>query len=228
MNISSRTFFSAALPLLMVTIFVGCATPDPAALERKRVLKEKRSQVMAISIQEEVDIVSVPVVRTPGKAWGRAVGGLIGVAIASLESTTNEGYYVKFLKDNNIDLKAIVRDSIKRTLAEQRPDLQLVDDPAAPSLKINIQQYGVVSNSKMSVSDVRPLLKVRLKLTADGLVLWAGGSVSRKEEGESNNVMSYDEFMKNPDKLKQSYIAIADQVAQALLVGINKTIPKKM
>lgn len=175
-----------------------------------------------VRISGQVELVEAPIVLTPGKAWGAAVGGLVGAAIASGETNAPD-YYAKFLKDNNIDVKTIVFDSTKNHLIESRPDLKITDDKNAPEMRISIVRYGVVASSAFSGS-VQPFLNVKLELVSNGSVIWAARVQNRKDAVFE---MPYDDFLKNPESLQNNYKLVADQVLNKLMQHLNVQMPPK-
>ena len=153
--------------LLLFIWLAGCA-PAP-----QRMADTDRKSIQSVSINEAVVMPPVPFYLGPGGAFGLMFGA-IGALATESGRADGRAALVEFAKKNGISIERIVLEEFTLALrASGKVGVVGNGTPGAPSIQINIRQYGLSIPNGFS-SNLVPILFVVGSMTdSTGKTVWS-------------------------------------------------------
>ncbi|HKC43995.1 MAG TPA: hypothetical protein VKC64_09200 [Burkholderiales bacterium] len=205
----------ALLPLLFA---LGCATTQSTSDAQPK----RFDGIRSVMVAKNVAIPERPEVFGKTVATGALIGGGLGAAAAQ-SNAPESAEFKKFLADNRIDVKEIVRQEFMANLGATRAFPAVVAEGADAYFDLTIQQYGLGPTFSMSPIDkpLRPTLRVVAKLsTPDGKVLWENTEFITALNGETE-AHKIDAYYANPRLTEEQFRKVARVVVKELLKNLG-------
>lgn len=179
-----------------------------------------------------------PIVQLPpeilytGPAEGVAMmvaGPLLGQQVASSMGTSAKAQLAAEMQANHIDVGDIVASEFaKQASAGTSINFVVGSAPADAQVDLVVNVYGVAHAHTLG-SSLYPIVNLSVTMkAADGSVIWQATHVASAQNFENNEGHTLEEFLKNPELLRQSFVNGSDIVARAMvqdLVSVPKSRP---
>ena len=171
--------------------------------------------IKQIAIDPEVSQPEIPLIQSPGHFKAFLVGGGIGVAI---DQQTAGKAFREYMTRNNIDLPAIVRESFKRVLEEQK--LLAGSADAGARLKLAINNWGFGAAGFFAGDQRRPLMNVTASLVSGGSVVWTKTDYITNLN-KATDAYTYDQLGQNPQMTVKSLEQVSLLLAREILSDLK-------
>lgn len=202
--------------VFIVSLLSGCAMVD--------LNDETKNSIRTYNINEEVTMVGAAYYNGPEGALA-GLGGLVGLASA-LEGdearATNSDLIDALIKENNIDIKAMVLQNFKEKIAKH-PDFGIktmvsADEDADVTFNLSVNRYGIGLSAPLS-NEFRPVVLVFSELNSkSGEKIWANFSHISEFNSDTAKV-PYEEYFKSPELFRDG---MQDVIARSIeeLIGL--------
>lgn len=209
---SSMTHARFAIVLSLLCLAFGCATTQPMSDAQRRAIR-------SVSVAKNVVVPEYPKVIGPSLTGAMMLLGPL--ALAAMASSTNPDavQFKKFLDDNKIDLKEIVRQEFVARLSSTRTFPAIVDEGGDARFDLAIEDYGLAPGFSMSVDKpLRPLLLLTARLsTADGKILWQNAASIAATDSEIEARRFQDILDDPPQRSREAFSKAIQIVVHKLL-----------
>lgn len=201
-----KKFFGCAF--VMAILFAGCAT-DPASSIAEHA-------ITSVAIDQRVD---VPTLRYGQKTGGSLQASLTELIVDSVYANDVK-LITKVMQENQIDVASMVRSNFVTAVRDL--GYEVADKQADATFVVKLEQYGI-NEVPWSMSK-QPFVVLRGELIkTDGQVIWWGRSDGRKsKDPELMGVKEWDEYERDPERLRNDWNAVARQGVARLLRGAKK------
>ena len=199
--------------LLCVTLFLtGCAAPTQRLSDADRNLA-KTAQISQ-TVQKAPDaFLLAPSAANIGMMFG-AVGGL---ATAGAQQTHGDAFR-EFLAKNSISIEKIAREEMERVLRESgKVSIVAPGSPTAPTIKINVQQYGFGVVHLVS-SKVVPVLMIKCDMVdSSGRTIWSASDRMLPSVASPMESTTWEELRDNPKRIEEEWRKASRFLAKAIV-----------
>ncbi len=168
-----------------------------------------------------------PVVKLPpdmlymGPAEGVAMlvaGPLLGQQAASSTGTSAKAQLAAEMQANHIDVGEIVAaEFAKEASAGTSINFAVGSAPADAQVELAVNVYGIAHAHTLG-STLYPIVNLSVTMkAADGSVIWQATHVASAQNFENKEGHTLEEFLKNPELLRQSFINGSDIVSRIMV-----------
>jgi hypothetical protein len=198
-----KTIF-ASLVISAVLAVSGCATTTPVS-----------QRVKSFRLESQVEAPDTATYH--GRASNFKWDGLIGAAIASADDD-EATLLTKFLRKEEIDVPHILFSQFSERLQGSSLGSKL-QESATFRMTLKVEQYGL-GKGWGPANNMRPSASVRVTLVDEnGKVVWSkfagvGGATTELP------IQKLDQWLANPDALRNAYVQVANMLADQLLDGL--------
>lgn len=218
-----QLLYKLILTMSCVAMLTSCANRSSTVSD----VEGKQSSIKTISISRTVKIVDEPFFQSPAMIWGGAIGGLIGAAIAgAISDAPTEPQKLKaFLEGSKIDVRAIVRSSLRNKLYKNGQSIRLVDAGAKADaeMQLHVALYGIHGATPFSITGMKPVLGVKAILVRpDKAIIWRGAQTIRAASSDQVASHTMDEYFAKPKLLSDGYASLSNIIADTLVTSFNK------
>lgn len=160
--------------------------------------------------------------RGPGAGVG-SLFGAIGAAATVNADHSAKGELMALMDKEHIDIAQILLEQTEAKLAASTGVEKRIQALKGPRLQTEILMYGLVKTQLFS-STMYPTIKVKMTLTQEGdpKPVWQETEWVATAAIENNKGFAYDEFMKDPEKIRVVWKNVskiaADRLINALLI----------
>ena len=179
-----------------------------------------------------------PVVQLPadmryrGRAEGAAAmlgGPLLGDQVASVVARETTARLVAEMRDNHIDLGAIVAAEFTTQASAGSPIAFVVGSaPADAQVDLTVNVYGVAHAHALG-STLYPIVSLSATMrTPDGQVAWQASHATSPQDVENQEGHSLEDYLRDPQLLRQAFVVGSDIVSRVMvqdLVSVPKQRP---
>lgn len=178
------------IPILLI----GCAStqPKPSSIDAKKAL--------TVYIESNIKLPPSLEYYGPESINGALIGGVIGSLISQSGAGINGASLELFIKENHINLGEICLNSFKGSISQSKKIQVISDSTHDTRLSLEIIEFGF--DKGWGLSNVKPLIKVRVKLFNSQKVIW--------EETESISgwtsetaARPIDKWLEDPEQFKR-------------------------
>lgn len=175
--------------------------------------------VRSVHLVRPFEIPRQPRVMTRANAWGIAIGGAVGGAIAASGAGGKEEATAKYLAENNIDLGEMLAEELTSQFQSQGILKFALPANADGFLKVQVGGYGIGPTAGMVSDQYRASIGVRAIITAaDGRVIWETQVSDPALNGERPSA-TLEELYSNPRVMREQMRAVAKTSARDLVAN---------
>jgi len=168
-----------------------------------------------------------PVVKLPpdmmymGPAQGVAMllaGPLLGQQVASATGTSAKAQLAAQMQANHIDVGEIVATEFaKQASAGTSVNFVVGSAPADAQVDLVVNVYGIGSAHALG-STLYPIVNLSVTMkAADGSVIWQATHVAGAQNFENKEGHTLEEYVKNPELLRQAFVNGGDIVSRVMV-----------
>lgn len=177
--------------------------------------------VRSVHLVRPFEMPRQPRVMTRANAWGIAIGGAVGGAIATSGERGKEEATAQYLADNNIDLGEMLAEELTSQFQSQGILKFALPANADGFLKIQVGGYGIGPTAGMVSDQYRALIAVRAIITkADGGVIWEAQVADPALNGERPSA-TLEALYSNPLLMREQMRAVAKTSARNLVANCS-------
>ncbi|HEU4951173.1 MAG TPA: hypothetical protein VFT46_04435 [Holophagaceae bacterium] len=159
--------------------------------------------------------------RGPGAGAG-SLFGAIGAAATVNADHSAKGELLALMDKEHIDIAQILLEQTEAKLASAPDTEKRVKALPGARLHIEILMYGLVKTQLFS-STMYPTVKVKMTLTRDGdpKPVWSESEWVATAASENDKGFSYDEYMKDPGKIRIVWTNVTKIAASRLINSLQ-------
>lgn len=164
--------------------------------------------------------------RGPGAGAG-ALFGAIGAAATANADHSAKGELIARMEKEHIDIAQILLEQVQAKF-EATPGLEArIKAIDGVNLHVEIMFYGLVKTQLFS-STMYPTIRVRMTLNKEGQPgpVWTEKELVATAASENDKGFSYDEYMKDPEKIRIVWTNVSKIAVNRLLQSMSAKIPK--
>ena len=198
------------LVLCLTTVIIsGCGT------KKIDLSEQNKANIPEFSLSRKVAIANAPTYHGTENAVGGAIGGVIGALAASTVTQSEPAKITKYLDDQKIDIKTIVKAEFEHQLRETPRFSGKLKEDAKAQIQLYIYIYGLIVNPLGA--NYKPWLAVTATfIDASGSVVWEQ-SEWVANANDTTPGYSYDDYFKSPDAFKAAFSVAAKEVVKLLI-----------
>lgn len=203
--------------ILVASVLAGCA-----GAPTKNMTAEDRAAVKTVKVNPTVEIAPTMFYHGPAQS-AAAIGGMIGAVIGAEAAKGPSGQIVAKLKENRISLPEILKTEFQRA-ASNSGTMIFSDNPATAEgeLTLAINVYGFGQTQGFSPL-LYPLMNVSATLKKkDGSIAWQKTDFATPQNSENNLGHKYDDYMANPELLRNTLTNMSGIVSRMLVKDLQK------
>jgi hypothetical protein len=172
-----------------------------------------KQKLTAVSISNNVVLPKRPLFAGPGSAFG-----VIGLSVKSSDDQANA--IISYLKDNNIDVASIVKQSFMRKATQNNVLAGRLQQNADTVIELEVVTYGIGQKDTFSI-EYKPMLSVVARMKDSGdRVIWEQHDFVTVIGG-SSPARTLEQYFGSPEIFQVAFQTAADNVATQLLEDLN-------
>lgn len=203
---------SRFLILTLAGLLSACAGVSPVSMK-----EADRAAIKTVAVEPTVTLPENMFYQSRGQALAGAIAGPVGALAASGASSEPKAVLLNLMKANDISVQQIVKAEFARA-ANARSRMTFSEGAGQPdaSVTLTVNAYGFLP-SPMFGAQMYPMLNVSAVMKRpDGTLVWQRTRVISTLHGDNDKAYTYEEYVKNPELLREVWVRVADVLSRVL------------